>query len=49
MIRRSRTIFIATLIELKTSGTSSLSRAHVAFNTATSTAELKAEKALTRI
>jgi hypothetical protein len=49
IIRKSRIIFTINLIELITSGTSGLSSARVAFETATSTAELKAEKALMRI
>lgn len=46
--KRSNAIFTVNLIELITSGTSGLSRARVAFDTATSMAELKAEKALIR-
>lgn len=46
--KRSRKIFTATLTEPITSGTSGLSIARVALGTATSTAELRAEKALIR-
>jgi hypothetical protein len=49
IIRRSRRMFIRTLTELITRGTSGLSRALVALETATSMAELKAEKALMRM
>jgi hypothetical protein len=49
MIRKSRRMFTINLTELITSGTSGLSSARVAFETATSTAELRAEKALMRI
>jgi hypothetical protein len=49
MIRKSRMIFTKTLMELITSGTSGLSSARVALETATSIAELRAEKALMRI
>lgn len=48
MIVRSRIIFTTTLTELIRRGTSGLSRALVALETATSRAELKAEKALIR-
>jgi hypothetical protein len=48
MIRRSKIMFIRTLIELIIRGISGLSRALVALETATSMAELKAEKALMR-
>lgn len=48
MISRSRAIFTITLTELIRRGTSGLSKALVAFEIATSIAELNAEKALIR-